>query len=98
MMKRILKAALPVLLLLSLPLMFVSAGTDNAMAIYSNNVTDFTVAANTDTDAANKPTSDLRGVWVATVVNIDYPSKPSADAEVLKSEAVAIPCQAGANI
>lgn len=33
---------------------------------------------------------ELRGVWVATVVNIDYPSKPTTDAEVLKSEAIAI--------
>ncbi|MEA4962362.1 family 10 glycosylhydrolase [Lutispora sp.] len=30
------------------------------------------------------------GIWVATVLNIDYPSKPSADAEVLKQEAVKI--------
>jgi uncharacterized lipoprotein YddW (UPF0748 family)/N-acetylmuramoyl-L-alanine amidase len=33
---------------------------------------------------------ELRGVWVATVVNIDYPAKPTTDAEILKSEAVAI--------
>ena len=97
MMKKILRAALPVLLLLSLPLMLVSAGTDNAMAgsdnamaISANTIADFTVAANTDTDAVNKPTSDFRGVWVATVVNIDYPSVPSADPEMLKSETVAI--------
>lgn len=33
---------------------------------------------------------DFRGLWVATVVNIDYPSKPSADSEILKAEALEI--------
>ncbi|MEA4846548.1 MAG: family 10 glycosylhydrolase, partial [Clostridiaceae bacterium] len=33
---------------------------------------------------------ELRGVWVATVANIDYPSKPTADSAVLKSEALKI--------
>lgn len=37
-----------------------------------------------------RKTADFRGVWVATVLNIDYPSKPTADAEVLKAEAVKI--------
>lgn len=33
---------------------------------------------------------EMRGLWVATVVNIDYPSKPVVDAETLKSEALTI--------
>ena len=33
---------------------------------------------------------EMRGLWVATVVNIDYPSKPTTDIEGLKSEAVKI--------
>ena len=33
---------------------------------------------------------DLRGVWVSTVVNIDYPTKATIDVEVLKSEALRI--------
>jgi uncharacterized lipoprotein YddW (UPF0748 family) len=33
---------------------------------------------------------DFRGVWVATVVNIDYPSKPTSDSETLKSEAIKV--------
>lgn len=33
---------------------------------------------------------EMRGLWVATVVNTDYPSKPTTDVEVLKSEAVKI--------
>ncbi len=33
---------------------------------------------------------DLRGIWVSTVVNIDYPTKPTTDVEALKSEALLI--------
>jgi uncharacterized lipoprotein YddW (UPF0748 family) len=33
---------------------------------------------------------DMRGLWVATVVNTDYPSKPTTDIEALKNEAVKI--------
>jgi uncharacterized lipoprotein YddW (UPF0748 family)/N-acetylmuramoyl-L-alanine amidase len=51
-----------------------------------------------DTDAHNSSgsnvsvdaDSEMRGLWVATVVNIDYPSKPTTDPEVLKSEALTI--------
>lgn len=39
-------------------------------------------------NASNEP--ELRGVWVASVVNIDYPSKPTTDVETLKSEAIRI--------
>ena len=34
--------------------------------------------------------SDFRGLWVASVLNIDYPSKPTIDAETLKNEALEI--------
>jgi uncharacterized lipoprotein YddW (UPF0748 family)/N-acetylmuramoyl-L-alanine amidase len=34
--------------------------------------------------------TDLRGVWVSTVLNIDYPKKATTDAAVLKSEALQI--------
>lgn len=33
---------------------------------------------------------ELRGVWVATVANIDWPSRPGLDVETQKSEALAI--------
>jgi len=33
---------------------------------------------------------EMRGLWVASVVNIDYPSKPTADPEILKKEALEI--------
>ncbi len=31
--------------------------------------------------------TELRGLWVATVLNLDYPSQPGTDSETLKSEA-----------
>jgi len=34
--------------------------------------------------------SDFRGLWVSTVVNIDYPVKPTTDPETLKKEAIRI--------
>lgn len=34
--------------------------------------------------------NDLRGVWVATAANADYPQKPTINPEVLKAEAVKI--------
>ncbi|MDP4095071.1 MAG: family 10 glycosylhydrolase, partial [Bacillota bacterium] len=34
--------------------------------------------------------TELRGLWVASVVNIDYPSKPTTDSETLKSEALKV--------
>ena len=44
-----------------------------------------------DSIATSPPVkSDLRGLWVASVVNIDYPSKPTTDPEILKSEAIKI--------
>ena len=47
-----------------------------------------TLAGSAEPDSAVK--RELRGVWVATVLNIDYPSKPTTDAETLKSEALKI--------
>ena len=46
-------------------------------------------AANVKTDkvAAKSP---FRGVWVSTVGNIDYPSKPGLSADQLRSEADAL--------
>ena len=40
--------------------------------------------------AVNRPLpsrfSEMRGVWIATVANIDYPAKPTTDKKALKSE------------
>jgi len=44
------------------------------------------IPANADTLEAK----EMRGLWVATVVNTDYPSKPTTDIEVLKNEAIKI--------
>ena len=41
-----------------------------------------------DTETMDK--KEMRGLWVASVVNIDYPSKPTTNPELLKSEAVII--------
>ena len=57
---------------------------------------DAILANNSGADAGSEqgaPVSarkEMRGLWVATVVNIDYPSKPTADPEVLKKEAIDI--------
>lgn len=40
-------------------------------------------------DSPGASTSEMRGMWVASVLNIDYPSKPTADPEALKTEALA---------
>jgi uncharacterized lipoprotein YddW (UPF0748 family) len=40
--------------------------------------------------ANTEPVREMRGLWVASVVNIDYPKKPTTDPAVLKSEAVKI--------
>lgn len=42
-------------------------------------------------DTADKSDGErMRGIWIATVLNLDYPSKPTADPEALKSEAIRI--------
>lgn len=44
-----------------------------------------------DAYAADKAVDDeLRGIWVSTVINLDYPAKPTADADHLMAEADAI--------
>ncbi|MDN5352876.1 MAG: hypothetical protein PWQ12_1797 [Clostridiales bacterium] len=40
--------------------------------------------------------SDFRGLWVATVLNLDYPSSATTDADTLKQEAIEILDQAEA--
>ena len=34
--------------------------------------------------------TELRGVWVSTVANIDYPSRQTTNSEILKSEMIEI--------
>ena len=33
---------------------------------------------------------EMRGLWVASVINLDYPKDPSTDPEILKNEALAV--------
>lgn len=40
--------------------------------------------------AAPTPDAEMRGVWVSSVYNLDYPAKPTADADALKAEADSI--------
>ncbi|NLE24427.1 MAG: family 10 glycosylhydrolase [Clostridiaceae bacterium] len=47
------------------------------------------VFADTNVTSTSK-SGDFRGLWVATVVNIDYPVKATTDSEVLKKEALQI--------
>lgn len=39
---------------------------------------------------ASPAAGDLRGVWVATAANTDYPLKPTTSSEILKQEAITI--------
>lgn len=34
--------------------------------------------------------NDFRGIWVATVLNIDYPKKPATNPDILKQEAIEV--------
>jgi uncharacterized lipoprotein YddW (UPF0748 family) len=43
-----------------------------------------------DSQSSPATQKEMRGLWVATVVNIDYPTKATTDSEVLKSEALKI--------
>ncbi len=45
---------------------------------------------NKDTYTISDKQKEMRGVWVASVVNIDYPTKPTTDPETLKAEALKI--------
>lgn len=47
-------------------------------------------AASDNSQAYVNQTTELRGVWVASVANIDYPAHPTTDSEILKSEAIKI--------
>ncbi|HEY8349847.1 MAG TPA: hypothetical protein VIM13_08485, partial [Clostridia bacterium] len=60
--------------------------------MYANPVLANNSAVNGKTDQSSSVSAkkEMRGLWVATVVNIDYPSKPTTDPEVLKKEAVEI--------
>lgn len=43
-----------------------------------------------ETEVAAAEETELRGVWVSTVANIDYPSKQTTDSEVLKSQLITV--------
>lgn len=99
-MKYLLKTIISLLIIIILPLSIISTiGSDYGKdAIRAVPVSGDTLAVTgmmmnvsslSDPDTAAEK-EEMRGVWVASVVNIDYPSKPSADPEILKNEAVKI--------
>lgn len=77
-MKKTLKLTVSGLIIaISMSLLIMTA-SDNSRAVMQQN------------PDLQQQSSDLRGVWVATVLNIDYPAHPVTDPEVLKSEALKI--------
>ncbi len=50
-----------------------------------------------ETSSSDLADEEFRGVWVATVLNIDYPKKGTTNVEALKSEAITILDRAKAN-
>ncbi|HOQ07942.1 MAG TPA: family 10 glycosylhydrolase [Clostridiales bacterium] len=64
-----------------------NAAVLHANTILANNTGSKSIAAQSSQVSEKK---EMRGLWVATVVNIDYPSKPTTDPEVLKKEAIEI--------
>lgn len=87
-MKKVMKTAVSLFALsLVLPLLIVSALPDAKTPETSPGHGVQAIETQNRQTAKRK---DLRGLWVATVVNIDYPSKPTADSETLKSEATSI--------
>lgn len=57
-------------------------------SLYNNNSIALTdpAAAETPTLKIRNPDSEVRGVWIASVTNINFPSKPGLSADRLKSE------------
>jgi Uncharacterized protein conserved in bacteria len=78
---RIVKIIISFVLILSLPLI-ISMVTNEVPVVAEGTKTISNIGVTAD--------QELRGVWVATVSNINYPSDPSVDPEVLKNEAISI--------
>ncbi len=51
-------------------------------------LTPFMLPARADDETASS--DELRGVWISTVLNLDYPSSATTDAEKLKAEALSL--------
>jgi uncharacterized lipoprotein YddW (UPF0748 family)/N-acetylmuramoyl-L-alanine amidase len=100
-MKHLYNTAIIVMLLLALPLTM-CGGADTAKEsgaakqaiILSDaspaNEADTVMEADTIKEAKQISENEMRGLWVASVVNIDYPSKGTTDPAILKAEAIKI--------
>lgn len=60
-----------------------------ALILFSNNATP-TFADSLTTERLDEINKDFKGLWVATVLNLDYPSKATTDSATLKKEAITI--------
>ncbi|GAB6109646.1 family 10 glycosylhydrolase [Fusibacter bizertensis] len=60
-----------------------------ALILFSNNATP-TFADSLTTERLDEINKDFKGLWVATVLNLDYPSKTTTDSATLKKEAITI--------
>ncbi len=60
-----------------------------ALALFSNDLYLSYAAPLTEARKA-EINEDFKGLWVATVLNLDYPLKPTTDSETLKNEALRI--------
>lgn len=103
-MKLSLKSIIPILLIFIMPFALTSNCGNNSWQDAICAFSDAAVNAdsiNTDDgvgvqnalevrNSISNDVKDMRGLWVASVVNIDYPSEPTTDPEVLKSEAIKI--------
>ena len=97
-MKYLLKKIIIVILILiqSLVVTPVSAkpatvsSTGSAPDLSVGLVADLTVKSAAESSAKLSANVEMRGMWVASVVNIDYPTKPTTDPSVLKTEALKI--------
>jgi uncharacterized lipoprotein YddW (UPF0748 family)/N-acetylmuramoyl-L-alanine amidase len=69
---------------------YVGKVTDMALPANGLILADNSAANSGGTDTVTDKKKEMRGIWVATVVNIDYPEKPTADPEKLKAEALKI--------
>lgn len=75
---RIFKIAITLILIMTFPIIIASVVVEAPMIVAADEVPQ--VAVN----------QEMRGVWVATVSNLNYPSLPTTDSEVLKREAIEI--------
>jgi len=95
-MNKIVKLSAAAFTIAIVSLSLVSRTTDgDTVTVFANAKTPSAAQQTTSEGTAVKEkkeetSKEMRGIWVASVVNIDYPSKPTADPEILREEALKI--------